>query len=662
MKRLISTLILLFWLASLSFSQNILQAIVTDVHISLDSSKIKVLYQLDDIGKHDVYKVNAEFYRSKNKMLNTKTFSGDINQKLQTGPGKRSFVWDIHHDSVAIQDHIFAKVYATKYVPVQTGWVVIKSLVFPGFGDYSVRNGKSYYLYGLLSYGCLAASILYINESNNTYSKYKATQDVNETDDLFDKAVQQRYISYIFMGAAATVCLADITGVLLKIKKIKRNSVSYNGTYYFEKTNNKYFGKSNFMHIDSRGPFDLAKEKGDSLYDEKKYAQARTYYEKALSLNSNVPALRKKMNKTDSILNVYRIKDLKNDKEVARADSFFNSRDYLNAKVIYQSCLNYKKSDHVTQKIKDIDSIIYAIEADKKYKRYISKGDSFQKIKEYDSALSYFESACFVKPSETYALSRKAELAKIVYKINDESYAKNIIVADNAFLIKEYLKAKEYYLKAKSNKPTEPYPQLKLNEINILLKGMTSYDLPVLFKACKKAVFLVFTSADNYKHTTIQGSGFFITESGIGVSNYHVFEKASISSVIIKTEDEEYDVDEILEKNKESDYIIFRVTNNRNTKFDYVRVANEELEVGEKVFAIGNPKGLEKTLSEGIVSGYREERKYIQTTCQMTHGSSGGPLFNRLGEVIGITSSGMGEADLNFAVNILLLQLSKYTK
>ncbi len=61
-------------------------------------------------------------------------------------------------------------------------------------------------------------------------------------------------------------------------------------------------------------------------------------------------------------------------------------------------------------------------------------------------------------------------------------------------------------------------------------------------------------------------------------------------------------------------------------------------EIGERVYAIGNPKGLEGTFSEGIVSGKRvfEENEIIQITAPISPGSSGGPVINTRGEVIGI--------------------------
>lgn len=83
--------------------------------------------------------------------------------------------------------------------------------------------------------------------------------------------------------------------------------------------------------------------------------------------------------------------------------------------------------------------------------------------------------------------------------------------------------------------------------------------------------------------------------------------------------------------------------------------------IGEESFTVGNPQGLTQTLSKGIISGFRENRKYIQTTTEITYGSSGAPLFNRNGEVIGITTGGFGEANLNYAINIKEVPLSNLT-
>jgi serine protease Do len=82
--------------------------------------------------------------------------------------------------------------------------------------------------------------------------------------------------------------------------------------------------------------------------------------------------------------------------------------------------------------------------------------------------------------------------------------------------------------------------------------------------------------------------------------------------------------------------------------------------IGENIFAIGSPKGLTNSLTKGTISGFRDNHR-IQIDATIDHGSSGGPLFNERGEVIGITTSGLGTgSELNFAVNIQALPYKKY--
>jgi S1-C subfamily serine protease len=84
-------------------------------------------------------------------------------------------------------------------------------------------------------------------------------------------------------------------------------------------------------------------------------------------------------------------------------------------------------------------------------------------------------------------------------------------------------------------------------------------------------------------------------------------------------------------------------------------LASEAVSRGEQVFAIGNPEGLEKTISQGIISGLRKrgERDLLQVTSPISHGSSGGPILNAKGEVVGVAVGTLEDGqNLNFAVPV----------
>lgn len=180
-------------------------------------------------------------------------------------------------------------------------------------------------------------------------------------------------------------------------------------------------------------------------------------------------------------------------------------------------------------------------------------------------------------------------------------------------------------------------------------------ELADLYDDVKGSVYLIYTT-DNVKVS--QGSAFVINSKGDAISNYHVFKNAS-EAVAINHAGQKYMIDRIYEYDEENDYIVFRIGPNYEG-MKYAKLASEISRTGDQCFAIGNPEGLTQTLSTGIISSYRSGGRIIQTTTEITHGSSGGPLFNLKGEVIGITTSGIGEANLNFAINIDRLPLGKY--
>lgn len=176
-----------------------------------------------------------------------------------------------------------------------------------------------------------------------------------------------------------------------------------------------------------------------------------------------------------------------------------------------------------------------------------------------------------------------------------------------------------------------------------------------VFRKCNTAVFMVFTSTGLQG---FQGSGFFVSPDGLAVSNYHVFEGTGMGLEVIKTSnDKQYKIDRVIFKDKDNDVMVFTVKA-AGTKFNYIPISSHSPQVGEKVYAIGSPRGLENTFSSGEISQFRENGSVIQISVPIDHGSSGGALINEYGEAIGITSGGYDNsgANLNFAVNINVIK------
>lgn len=178
-------------------------------------------------------------------------------------------------------------------------------------------------------------------------------------------------------------------------------------------------------------------------------------------------------------------------------------------------------------------------------------------------------------------------------------------------------------------------------------------DIPAIARVANGSIVSIVMSDKDGKPIA-QGSGFFVSKDGLIVTNYHVI--AEGSSAVVKLPDGAfYLVDGVFAFDRARDVAVIKA---HGQKFRSLTLGNsDQLQIGEEVVAIGNPLSLESTVSNGIVSGIRvvkeEGGKYLQITAPISPGSSGGPLFNMVGEVIGITTMYLkGGENLNFAIPI----------
>ena len=156
------------------------------------------------------------------------------------------------------------------------------------------------------------------------------------------------------------------------------------------------------------------------------------------------------------------------------------------------------------------------------------------------------------------------------------------------------------------------------------------------------------------------GTAFCISSDGKFVTNYHVIEDAY--SATITLEEKEYDVDKILAYSEEKDLAILSVPTYTGHK---LTLSNKEAVGGEKVFAVGSSEGFTLSVSEGVIASPNreiEDVSFIQHTSPISHGNSGGPLFNTSGEVIGINTLTYTEGqNLNFAINVAEIDSLDYS-
>jgi len=152
------------------------------------------------------------------------------------------------------------------------------------------------------------------------------------------------------------------------------------------------------------------------------------------------------------------------------------------------------------------------------------------------------------------------------------------------------------------------------------------------------------------------GSGFFVT-SDIVATNYHVIKDTDKGVVKIVGQEKLYDIVGVVGLDEKNDLALLKVSGiaGRSLVLD----TDDATAIGDEVFAIGNPQGLEGTFSQGIVSSLRntKSRNLIQITASISQGSSGGAVLNDHGEVVGIAVGAIESGQsLNFAIPVSKLR------
>jgi len=175
-------------------------------------------------------------------------------------------------------------------------------------------------------------------------------------------------------------------------------------------------------------------------------------------------------------------------------------------------------------------------------------------------------------------------------------------------------------------------------------------DLPGLVKRVQPAVVTVI-AYNAMDEMIFQGSGFFTASGGHFLTNYHVL--ASAARAEVKTAGGRcYPVKGVLAADPDWDLVVAEIAAPEEGLFG-LQISSAVPQVGERVAVVGSPLGLEQTLSVGVVAAVRRLAggAYLQISAPVSPGSSGSPVINMSGEVVGVASLQVVKGqNLNFAV------------
>jgi tetratricopeptide (TPR) repeat protein len=172
--------------------------------------------------------------------------------------------------------------------------------------------------------------------------------------------------------------------------------------------------------------------------------------------------------------------------------------------------------------------------------------------------------------------------------------------------------------------------------------------IPEIVAKAKPAVVQVIASDGNWSPIRT-GTGFFVSADGELLTNFHVIQGATHISARTN-KGSIFVFEKVIAQSADSDVALLKF---QATDVDFLKLGNStDAAEGETVLVIGNPEGLQGTVSNGIISAFRENRSYIQITAPISPGSSGSPVLDETGEVIGMATLVSKEGqNLNFAIS-----------
>ena len=206
----------------------------------------------------------------------------------------------------------------------------------------------------------------------------------------------------------------------------------------------------------------------DKSFTDKKYAEAITSYQNALTIKSAEKYPVDQIVKINQLIADEKKLDDNYDKAMADADVQFKAGKFDEAKSLYNNALALKPSEKLPKdKIAEIDSLLADKQKkDQDYSKSISEGDGLLADKKFEAAITAYNHALTVKPSEQYPTTQIDKINKLIaeQKKLDEDYQSEIAVADNLFDSKKYTEAITAYKKATALKPSEKYPVDRIAE------------------------------------------------------------------------------------------------------------------------------------------------------------------------------------------------------
>jgi len=411
----------------------------------------------DYSSKDTLVKFNFDIKHFKdNDVFNVKLSAVDKNQKSYNvnslfehkdlKGGKNTIFWNPLLDGYKLDGdyQINLELRKSSKIKIPYSKHIVKSLLFPGWGDMKLRNANKFFLFGIgtIAYGSLFYSLDYNSRANKNYNAYINSYNVEESDNFFLNAKKDANISRILAGITAVTWSADIIFLAKRIKKVKNDGTV---SKFYNKMQNRVNSTKykNYKYLNTKPKEEKYLDSAIVEYKNSNYLKS----ENLLKIAQTYPS-------KDTLV----LQDIEKYASIVKDELDFIAYNKLgNEKLKKLQLIDAKKDFLKAQKIKpNSRGVVNKIDSIKNYYAYLKKGNKYYKIKDYDNAqLSY-------------------ENANKIYKTDSSKFKVLISKADNYYTQKFYLRSRTEYEKALRLYSNNLVIKQKIKELNIIINKINS--------------------------------------------------------------------------------------------------------------------------------------------------------------------------------------------
>ncbi len=209
--------------------------------LELRDDKLVISYSIRSSSADDKYTIKLEITDQDGNIINAQTLSGDIGDNVSGGNNKE-ITWDFKKDNFSTDTEIYVQVsaevktqpppVAIKDIPpeepiqeeasssgeVKTAEIVLWSTLCPGLGFVKMEKSPWHLAKGVAGYGCIASAIIFNRLAVSNYNKYLDSYEIENSDNYYNKSVQQDKLSEVFAYSAIGIWAAEIIWVLIETK------------------------------------------------------------------------------------------------------------------------------------------------------------------------------------------------------------------------------------------------------------------------------------------------------------------------------------------------------------------------------------------------------------------------------------------------------------